>query len=263
MPYSLDTLYDDTAQIQHSIDEVFGSGRLIGHNLVLTARHVIEPEGISVPKKDGWQVRLISSRPEVPAVESWSWTAASVRWSGKEDGLDLALLQLHPPPDSVLKPKLELRIGLIEEVCHRPVRGLGFPRGARVENKRTLLAPSGTLDDERGATLGFGIDPTYQPESPTADWCGFSGAAVFLADSPNHNVIWIYGVARQVPPSFTHRIDVERLAKAWEDDNFRAALRDAKISLVEPADPIAFSAPQLWAQVAENCRANVEAITKQ
>ena len=45
MAYSKEKLYADVAQVQHHSLDLFGSGRLIGRNLVLTARHVVTPEG--------------------------------------------------------------------------------------------------------------------------------------------------------------------------------------------------------------------------
>jgi hypothetical protein len=165
MPYSTEALYGDTAQIQHSEADLFGSGRLIGRDLVLTARHVVTLEGAAAPVKDGWQVRLLAASQ----ANTWKWMEASVEWAG-QGTLDLALLRLRPQagaPDH--EPKLKLRIGRIDEVRHHRVRGLGFLRGAKVNNKRTLFVPSGDLDDEKGATLSLGIDQAYQPESPGED----------------------------------------------------------------------------------------------
>jgi tetratricopeptide (TPR) repeat protein len=230
MLYSLKTLFDDVAQVQHRSHNLFGSGRLIGPNLVLTARHVVIPEGAAAPVEDGWQVRLIAGRQDV---ENWTWIDASVTWAG-HGTLDLALLKLHPregAPDWY--PKLKLRIGRIDAVQHHSIRCLGFPRGAKVDNKRTLFVPSGDLDDEDEETLSLGVDQAYQPESPGEDWRGFSGGVVLLAESPDPEVVWIYGVAQHVPSNFTRRIAVARLAKAWEDSNFRDAVNCSE----PPADP--------------------------
>ena len=238
MPYSTELLYGDTAQVQHSAQDTFGSGRLIGRNLVLTARHVVAPEGSAALLKDGWRVRLLPSSPGAQPGARQTWTDAVVTWSGQA-ALDLALLELHPAagtPDWY--PKLKLRISRVDQVQHHRVRGLGFPRGAKVDDRRTLFVPSGDLDDENGPTLCFGIDPAYQPESPDEDWRGFSGAAMLLEESPDPDAVWIYGVAQQVPRSFNRRLDVARLASAWEDQRFCEVLQAADIPLAPPADPL-------------------------
>jgi trypsin-like peptidase len=237
MPYLTELLYGDVAQIQHVTCDLFGSGRLVGRNIILTARHVVTPEDAAAPVKEGWRVRLIAHRPNPPEGGDWTWIDADVVWFGR-DKLDLALLKLHPQvdfPDS--HPKLKLRIGRIDEVRHHPVRGLGFPRGAKVDNRRTLFVPSGNLDDENEATLSLGIDQAYQPESPNEDWRGFSGGAIVLAESTDPEVVWIYGVAQQVPQNFTRRLGVARLADAWNDEDFREVFKAANIPLILPTDP--------------------------
>ncbi len=241
MPYSHCELYADAAQVWHSGRGLFGSGRLIGRNLVLTARHVVTTDGIAELVKEDWQVRLGADFPDSSQADQGVWIKASVAWVG-HNTLDLALLKLHPlenAPD--FYPKLKLRIGRIDEVQHRTVRGIGFPRGAKVDNNRMLFVPSGDLDDEKGATLSFGIDQAYQPESPDKDWRGFSGGAVVLAESPDPEAVWIYGVAQQVPQSFTNRLAVARLAKAWDDESFRNLLKTASGTLEAPVDPITLS----------------------
>lgn len=235
MPYPIEALYADVVQVWHSGHGLFGSGHLIGQNLVLTARHVVTPQGGAVPEKQGWQVGLQAGASKTREVEKWTWIGATVVWCGQET-LDLALLELDSQA-GIYEPKLKLRIGRIDRVQHHLVRGLGFPRGAKVDERRMLLVPSGTLDDESGPTLGFGVDQQYHPDSPEDDWRGFSGAAVVLEESPDPEVVWLYGVAQQVPQSFTSRLDVARLANAWEDEGFRDILKAAGVPVEPPADP--------------------------
>jgi len=52
-------LIPNTAKPGHSTAGLFGSGRLIGRNLILTARHVVTPEGSAAPLR---QVRLHAQR---------------------------------------------------------------------------------------------------------------------------------------------------------------------------------------------------------
>jgi len=180
-----------------------------------------------------------------------------VVWSGL-DKLDLALVQLHPENSSSTLPKLKMRIGRIDLVQQRAVRGLGFPRGARVEDKRVLFVPSGKLDDAAGTTLIFGIDQQYQPEAPGQDWRGFSGSSVLLEASPDSESVWIYGAVQQVPQNFTRQLEVARLAKAWEDPAFQTILQGAGVSLEPPEDPVVFAEfPQPQLRTAEPASPNL------
>ena len=237
MPYLKDKLHADVVHLLHRDPDLFGSGRVIGKNLVLTARHVVTPSGTTEPLKGGWQVRLFSDCPDPPDIDKWMPIEASLKWVG-QGNLDLALLELHPK-STLCIPQFGLRIGRIDEAQERRVIGLGFPRGAKVNNQRELLSPFGTLSDASGQTLGFGPAPAYKPQAPAEDWPGFSGGAVLLQESPDPEVIWVYGVVQQVTEkNFNGLLAVARLAKAWEDEGFRRALEDAGISLAPPTDPM-------------------------
>jgi tetratricopeptide (TPR) repeat protein len=83
----------------------------------------------------------------------------------------------------------------------------------------------------------WGIDQFDTPQEPDKDWPGFSGSAVLLAEGFDDKVIWIYGVAQQVLPRFKRRLEVARLALAWEDPDFRNALDNAGVELKPPSDP--------------------------
>lgn len=122
---------------------------------------------------------------------------------------------------------------------------MGFPRGSKVDGRRTLFCPSGDLDDEKGATLEFGIDQAYQPELPSEDWRGFSGSAIVSAETPDSETVWIYGVAQHVPAHFTRRLGVSRLAQAFESPSFRETLFRAGGREEPPTDPVvSFATPQ-------------------
>jgi len=236
MRYPLESLYNDVAQIQHARSKLFGSGRLIGRNLVLTARHVLTEEGQSTPLSEGWQVRLIGTRPDLSSGE-WRWIRADIAWIG--DGkLDLALLWLIPAdPTICFTPKLKLRIARIKRVGHYLARGLGFPHGAKIDKRRVLFVPSGQLSDETGLTLNFGVDQAYQPDVPTLDWRGFSGASVVMEESDKLDEVWVFGVAQHVPPNFTRQLAVARLESAFDNESFRRVLKSADVNLIPPADP--------------------------
>src|SRR5580704_14662951 len=131
MAYPLEALYSDVAQIQHGSRNAFGSGRLVGPNLILTARHVLTFETPNALLCDGWKVRLLSGRSRS---ETWEWSDATLAWAGADD-LDLALLLVSPPArEPVWKPLLRICIAEIRTVKSHRVRCLGFPRGARIDN---------------------------------------------------------------------------------------------------------------------------------
>jgi HEAT repeat protein len=257
MPYDLATLYDDVAQLQHRKLDLFGSGRLIGKNLVLTARHVVTAEGTDEPVKLEWDVRMMSGRPVVPEAQKWEWIEAAVVWTGA-GSLDLALLKLSPQKEaSDWHPRLKLRIAKIDQVRQHRVRGLGFPRGAKINDKRTLFSAPGSLQDVTGATLTFDINSAFVPRSPDEDWRGLSGGSVLAEDSPDADAVWIFGVAQQVPGNFPSLLSVVRLAEAWEDVRFRGTIADAGVSLDPPADPTSIQsqkiAPDLRSILSAHC----------
>jgi hypothetical protein len=170
--YSTD-LYADGVQVQHEPLGSFGSGRLVGLNLVLTARHVVRPDGWTDETDRAWSVRLQKDRP--PGAEEWPFHKAAVVWVG-EGGLDLALLKLTD--EISLKPKYRTRIAQVTQTAGHPVLGLGYPSGSKTAERKNHTAPPGKLRNENRPTLTFAIAPSYKPDNPD-DWCGFSGSAIF------------------------------------------------------------------------------------
>lgn len=250
MPFSNDEIYGDTAQIQHESIDAFGSGRLVGKNLILTARHVVQAPETHAPIDDHWTVRCLSGRSNYQSDAVWAWKNAKVVWRGK-DALDLALLEVllaDGEPHAV--PRFQTRIAQIANLEHHPVVAFGFPRGSRIEGKRTLFVPYGALDDEKKTNLAFAVDQAYQPESPNEDWRGFSGSPILLSKDIDPGAIWIYGTAESVPPHFTHRLDVARLASAWNDPDFRSLWTASQSLRAEPADPLHPS----WTEFVEACQ---------
>ena len=69
--YQIDDLYSDVAQVQHKRPDLFGSGRLVGRNLILTARHVVTPPDATEPIIAGWEVRLFGAKPRSTGL--WEW----------------------------------------------------------------------------------------------------------------------------------------------------------------------------------------------
>ena len=85
--------HDDVVQVQHEGPDSFGSGRLIGRNLVLTARHVVRPGGAIVDT--GWKIRRIGDRPQDWPKSPWTWLDAKVVYVAEAH--DLAVLRLSEP----------------------------------------------------------------------------------------------------------------------------------------------------------------------
>jgi hypothetical protein len=237
--YHQEVLYPDVAQVQHEGLQSFGSGRLIGRNLILTARHVVIAKNATAPMRDGWKIRLFGAKLNDGC--DWKWRDAEVIWTGKR-GLDLALLAVRPKdgtPD--MRPRLRLRVAKFKRVTDHSVRGIGFPLGARMNNERQLVTPAGRLIDQARETLTWGIDQSYIPEAPDKDWPGFSGSAVLLAETDDESVIWVYGVATQVPTRFKRQLDVARLESAMEYTDFCDALRAAEVSPEPAVDPTEYA----------------------
>jgi hypothetical protein len=246
MAFSNDEIYGDTTQIQHETIDAFGSGRLIGRNLILTARHVVEAPDTHLPIDADWTVRCVSNQKDA----LWAWKKAEVVWRGKDD-LDLALLQIslkEGEPDT--QPRFQTRIAQIMRLEHHPVVALGFPRGARTDGRRALFVPWGSLDDEKRETLAFAIDQAYQPEAPDEDWRGFSGSSLLFSQDTDPGIVWIYGTTKSVPPHFKRRLDVARLAAAWDDPLFRSRWTTSQTLWTEPADPLHPS----WTDFVQTCR---------
>jgi tetratricopeptide (TPR) repeat protein len=233
--YRTQDLYFDVAQVQHDEAGLFGSGRLIARNLILTARHVVTAEGATEPAIHGWRVRLFGAKPKDGG--KWEWRDADVVWVGK-DKVDLALVSImHAEGVTDMLPKLKLRAAKIER-GEVKVRGIGFPLGSRVDDSRQLMSAAGILKDEARQTLTWGIDPHDIPDVPDTDWAGFSGAAVLLADSSDERDIWIYGVAQQVPGKFKKQLDVARLESAFLDASFRPVLlASGEVAVEQAAEP--------------------------
>jgi len=228
--YILKDLYYDVAEVQHESLDRFGSGRLIGTNLILTARHVVK-DGDD-PLQNKWKIRLWGMKPKTEG-EKWQWIDGEVIWVGKGK-LDLALIGVRS--ESAMVPRLRLHVATILEANAHKARGVGFPLASREDGRRKLVAPSGQIIDQDATTLAWAIDNAYVPEAPDEDWPGFSGASIFHADRIGEMDLWLYGVAQQVPAKFKKQLDVARLSEALKEANFHDHLRSAEVSSCRAAD---------------------------
>jgi hypothetical protein len=223
--------HDDVIQVQHEGPDSFGSGRLIGWNLVLTARHVVRPGGEIVDI--GWKVRRIGDRPGDWPKSPWIWLDADVIYVA--EGHDLAVLRLSEPAS--MTPFYSTRVATAKTRDDRPVDGAGFPCGFADDGRIKLLASTGELQDDEGPTLIFNVESASQPVDPLSDWQGFSGSAIVHREVSSPKDLWIYGVAQQVPANFTKKIEVARLAEVLSDSKLSGLLVSAGVQKLDPADP--------------------------
>jgi tetratricopeptide (TPR) repeat protein len=161
-----------------------GSGYLLGAGRVLTAGHVVVPEGMVV---DGlrWQVRSLGTETFVDASKVW-----------RADRFDVAVLQL-PGDGYGAVDRVPVRLGVLGGRERVPCRTVGFPTartrtdqvsGLQVRDPEPV---QGTVDPQSAAkrplaTLHItGSVPEPLPVaadgSRRSPWAGMSGAAVFTA----------------------------------------------------------------------------------
>src|SRR5688572_23543256 len=119
MPYDLNRLQNDIAQVQHD-DAGFGTGRLVAENLILTA-HVLRNRKTNRDELDGWKVRLTRDR----GVGEWPFRHGNrVVWQDREQ--DLALIVLVDPPDGAQRPLMNLRIARVTGNNEHAVEARGY-----------------------------------------------------------------------------------------------------------------------------------------
>jgi WD40 repeat protein len=194
----------------------FGSGRLIGHNLVLTARHVVESEQGTPLPRSGWEIRLLGDQVH------GAWTgepiSAEVVWRGR-DQVDLALLELdgvdrHP------SERIRLRFGKYDSVMDLDnVWVSGFPMAARTDPNvaKEYSAPATLRKMDLGPLYRLTVAAANAPDDGR-DWSGCSGGSVILSQADD---AWLLGVVQQVPKTFgAGAVDVAPLEPALADPDF-------------------------------------------
>ena len=199
----------------------FGSGRLIGRNLVVTARHVLEStSGIKLPD-EGWEVRLLGDRID----GRWDGPpiAARVVWRG-HGSHDLALLELQQvdrQPDN----RLKIRFGKY----HSPmdldgVWIAGFPQAARIERNvaKEYSAPARLRKADTGPLYRLTIATANAPKEGE-DWSGCSGSSVVLCQGER---LWLLGVVQHVPTAFgAGSLEVASVESALSDAAFESIIK--------------------------------------
>ena len=240
MPYDLLALVADVAQVQND-RALFGSGRLIGRNLVLTAAHVTYAYDGSADAagsqerrviEDGWQIRFEHSRHG----GSWPWHQGKVVWF--DPTIDLALIQVVSERNH-LEPRLALRIADIQTNAARQVSSYGYPRASKEDTgPRKLIPMSGKLQKlAADFPLRLAVEQSDLPNHPHEDWSGMSGSAVCRLEPRRPEQLWIYGASKGVPANFDGVIEIAPLASAWQDNIFREVLNNAGVPANHPTDP--------------------------
>jgi hypothetical protein len=211
----------------------FGSGRLIGRNLVLTARHVLESKtGIALPN-EGWEVRLLGDQVN----GGWDGKppiAAKVVWRGQGPS-DLALLELQRverDPDK----RIQLRFGKYN--LPMDLAGVwiaGFPQAARIKRDvaKEYSAPAKLRKADAGQLYRLTIAVANAPKEGE-DWSGCSGGSVILH---RNGIVWLLGVVQQVPTAFgAGSLEVAPIKAAWAEGAFRSHLEHGLLCIRDVED---------------------------
>ncbi|WP_128643935.1 tetratricopeptide repeat protein [Streptomyces sp. SS] len=156
----------------------FGSGYLVGPQLVLTALHVVLAEG-----RWAEHVQARVGHPHFGRVEQ---RRAQVCWPDPEqgvpaaDGLDIALIWLDEPVATTGGPVVW---GLPEGTGQIPYTGAGFPAfAADAGSSAQVEALRGELSAVSTSSAGWVLDCRIWPAASRdgeRPWAGASGAAVF------------------------------------------------------------------------------------
>lgn len=173
----------------------YGTGYLLGGGIILTARHVLVPGGPeTVPAKLDIAVRTVgmTRRREEPVQATLVWPPGKENLSNHAP--DIALIRMAGKKGQVPErpPALHL-VGQAEGADTRfvpelRVYAVGFPlfatmpEGGRDTNQITGVVQPGAglvTDTLEISKLEFGRDCNNRAIDASADWKGFSGAALF------------------------------------------------------------------------------------
>src|SRR5271166_515360 len=189
-----------------------GTGYPVGRDLILTARHVVEPPDRD--PKSPIQI-LWYDYPDAGPDNGWyRLTDDCIVWKHQGD-LDAALLRCPRPP--------EVRnFGLVSR--ERPHDGMkwssaGFPAASLIDKVTHHASFGGKMFGMAQTPSHFELDVRVPP-AIEEDWRGASGMPIC-----HENSRVILGVAKEVPRKFDgHRIHATPTWKLLDDPNFRKAI---------------------------------------
>jgi hypothetical protein len=206
---------DVTRADSNGREGVIGTAYPVAADLLLTARHVLEPEP---PRcRDDRHPILVRwhYRRGHPRANDGGWIALpedAIVWKGG-GSLDAALLRCSPPEGasgSGIVSALQPDDGM-------PWTSEGFPRAACYEEVRDPCAFKGSCFSKAPQEDYFELEAHAPPDTETG-WQGASGMPIFFYRQ-------LIGIARQVPTNFkAQRLQAVPCWKLLQDSEFRSVL---------------------------------------
>lgn len=232
-----DRIADIRSLDQNGIVRQVGSGYLVAPRLILTVRHLVEPDWDGTYDNARPCYPNFSVRVGHPLYTSPVVCEAMVVW--RHPNRDAALLEI----DTSLNVR-PIAWGRFACGDGSECKSIGFPRFANYNGRRHTVVISGpvqpfTMGPSNTYALDVGVVPAVgepDPETGEAEpeWSGLSGAAVICA----HHVVGI--VANDDELFLNHRIYAVRVDQLFTDPDFVECLRQASGSMPVMA-PIEFS----------------------
>lgn len=194
-----------------------GTGYPVTDDLILTSRHVIEPDN----RNRGQPIRVRWFYDKPASGESPEWTPLNdhqnddVRvWTGAGD-LDAALIRCR-------RPEYLRKFPLDRPSERKPREGerwqsAGFARANKRDDVREPGQFGGTL---RSMAEGASFFEVVEDAQPIAEeqWQGVSGMPVFAGSE-------LLGVVKHVPPNFDHKkLEAVPAWRLFQDEGFKKAL---------------------------------------
>ena len=173
-----------------------GTGFPVARGLVLTARHVVRPDGATGEVLIRWWHSVAEGFGPKSGAKADGFLAATIEWEDKD--LDVALLEApHPPGAGIVHLTLSR---------HRDgeCRSEGFPTGARVDGITEQFRVRGHMHTLDGSGDFFQVDLSANPQE-IGNWGGLSGALVI--DPQSGTAAGVFSIGRSA-------LDENKYAKA-------------------------------------------------